>query len=260
MGEFAVGLCAGKPMRIKVVGDLLETCPRPDLRCPTDFDVVVAAGDVTSSAVGTIRRLREAFPDTVPMVFVLGDREYHGRDHAEVIAEAREIGRTAGVIVLEHGHAVVGGVRFAGCTFWSDYRLHGGDVPSIERAYAAAEATFRDLAITRHGRMPVDPYGATWAHCEGLIALNDVLTRPFAGPTVVVTHHAPSAVGLAPAVMRNPLAPSMASHRDGFVRTSGASLWIHGHVPDPVDHVIGGTRVVAAPADIVVVPRNLPTA
>jgi len=73
--------------------------------------------------------------------------------------------------------------------------------------------------------------------------------KPMSGavrcPTVVVTHHAPSARSLQPDFQSDLLSAAYASHLDEFVSTCGAALWVHGHTHWSVDYRIGNTRVLA---------------
>ena len=76
---------------------------------------------------------------------------------------------------------------------------------------------------------------------------NSLLSAPFPGPTVIVTHHAPSERSIAPAFQGTPLAPAYASPLDELVRASGAAAWIHGHVHSHSDYRIGQTRILCNP-------------
>src|SRR5688572_7280254 len=67
-------------------------------------------------------------------------------------------------------------------------------------------------------------------------------------PTVVVTHHAPSARSIHPKyVSAGPINHAFASDLDYLVEGSGAAIWVHGHVHDPFSYMIGNTRVLCNP-------------
>jgi hypothetical protein len=66
-------------------------------------------------------------------------------------------------------------------------------------------------------------------------------------PTVVLTHHAPSARSLATRDAEDPVSAADASHLDDVVIALGATLWVHGHTHHNVDYTIGRTRVVSNP-------------
>ena len=75
------------------------------------------------------------------------------------------------------------------------------------------------------------------------------LAKPFAGPTVIVTHHLPSMQSVAARFKNDVPSAAYASHLDELVANSNAALWIHGHAHNSSDYVIGGTRVLCNPRD-----------
>lgn len=76
--------------------------------------------------------------------------------------------------------------------------------------------------------------------------LTEQLATPFAGKTVVVTHHAPHRLSVPPQYDGDPLTPCYASHLPELVRPP-VDLWIHGHIHDSMDYDIEGTRVLVNP-------------
>ncbi len=233
-------------LRLQVLSDVVHAGSSDDLRPEPGVDVVVVAGDVTDCAVETVRLVRDRFPAPLPVVLVLGDQEYRGGDQDCTLLRAKGVARSVGITMLEDAQAVIGGVRFVGSTFWTDFRLHGTDVSSIEIALDAAEVPFRALDA-RDGPRPLSPYGSLIDHWRSRTELILTLREPHPGPTVILTHHAPSALSLPESLRGDPIAPALASPCEDVVRASGAALWIHGGVPAPVDYALGATRVVARP-------------
>jgi calcineurin-like phosphoesterase family protein len=81
--------------------------------------------------------------------------------------------------------------------------------------------------------------------------IEDQLALPYAGKTVVVTHHGPSARSIHPRYLGEPVNAAFVSELDGLVEK--ADLWLHGHVHDSFDYMVGDCRVVANPRGY---PRN----
>ena len=231
-------------LRLQVVSDLAGASRAQDFVPDAGVDVVVAAGDVTDSAVDTFRWLRDRFPAPMPIIAVLGDREFRGSAHRRVLNHARRMARACRVTLLENDAAVVRGVRFVGATLWTDFRLHGD--AATRTAQEAAEPVFADLDIGSADEPRLDPLRSTGLHWWSRTGLGLALATSHEGPTVVVTHHAPTGFGLSSVPFLNPLAPAHASRCDDLVRQSGAALWIHGGLV-AVDHVVGGTRVISRP-------------
>ena len=77
------------------------------------------------------------------------------------------------------------------------------------------------------------------------------LAEPWAGRTVVVTHHAPHPGSLAGCFERSGLSPAFVNDLPAEV-FRGVDLWVHGHTHDSFDYKVdrpgGGTcRVVCNP-------------
>jgi hypothetical protein len=77
------------------------------------------------------------------------------------------------------------------------------------------------------------------------------LAEPWAGRTVVVTHHAPHRGSLAACFERSGLSPAFVNDLPAAC-FDGVALWVHGHTHDSFDYLVprpgGGTcRVVCNP-------------
>ncbi len=231
-------------VRILLLSDLhLSVHP---LEVPrTDADVVVLAGDLgrPDAAVDWARRFDR------PTLLVAGNHEFYGSDVGTTLARLRDLARGTSVRVLEREAWRHCGVRFLGCTLWSDHRLHASEAER-ERALAAALGQVRDFS--RIGVAPDDPRrfspaDARAAFDASVAWLDACFARPHAGPTVVVTHFAPSRRSIHPRFAGSPLNACFVSDLDERIRRWGPALWLHGHVHDSFDYAIGRTRVVANP-------------
>ena len=73
------------------------------------------------------------------------------------------------------------------------------------------------------------------------------LDEPFDGPTVVITHHAPSSKSIHPRFADSLLNACFVSDAEWLVNGTRVALWIHGHVHDSFDYVLNGARVLCNP-------------
>jgi predicted phosphodiesterase len=255
-------------VRIHVLSDLhIEFNAVPhSYRAPSDISAVVLAGDIGVGLMGIAWALRTF---EVPVVYVLGNHEYYGgRPMVELERAAREKVKGTHVRLLQNDSILLAGVRFVGCTLWTDFELLGSSEGSrcMEAAGVAMndyekifvswrggrsrkQATLDGLASPEPRRGDrLTPAATRDLHGVSRAFLEQQATRrPGAEPVVVVTHHAPSALSL-----KTPDAPSTidaayASRLDSLVRRSGASFWLHGHTHVAHDYAIGGTRVVCNP-------------
>jgi Calcineurin-like phosphoesterase len=254
-------------MNIQLLSDLhLEV--HPDFR-PTPAphaDLLVLAGDIGSYQSGSLLEQRgdtdfglarfsphHGWP--TPVLFVPGNHEYDGLDWDATHARLRSTCERLGITWLEKTTHILQGrsgppVRFVGTTLWSDFdALARSDELTVvlrarEKAFRAANYYLRKTGGSRYGE-PVlaDTVRALALECQAW--LNTELHTPFAGPTVVVTHFAPSTDSADP---RYGLAPGTAGFCNALdAWLPQAQLWLHGHLHCPIDYVRGGCRVVANP-------------
>lgn len=207
-------------------------------------DVVVLAGDI-HEATSAISWAREAFPNK-PIVQVAGNHEYWGWTPEEALDLMREQARRLDVYFLENESVTIDGVRFLGCTLWTDYKLRGESLQKcvMADAYSCIEdfhlilnpesesgCVNPDQILARHEQ------SAAWLERE----LNGSDVR-----TVVVTHHAPVVESLKEIRHESRSAGAYASKLDHLM--GYAPLWVHGHIHHSVDVEVSGTRVLSNPA------------
>lgn len=229
-------------MRLRVFSDLhLEF--RPFEPPPVDADVVALAGDVHTGVSG-VEWAAKAFAGT-PVLYVLGNHEFYRQSIPKLIGEVRETAAGTNVHLLENDAITLHGVRFLGCTLWTDFELFGH-----ARLFGSdAEESMDDYRLIRvspeHRRLRVTD--TIERHQQSRLWLAEQLGAAEGSPAVVITHHAPSRRSVALRFARSPLSPAFASPMDEFVKNSRAALWIHGHTHDHFDYVVGTTRVICNP-------------
>lgn len=226
-------------MRIRVLSDLhLEDAPFDPPAA--EADVVVLAGDIHNGAAG-VEWAKRTFSQ--PVVFVAGNHEPFDAEFHATAAALRAAADGSNVHVLDCGAAVIGGVRFLGCTLWTDFELYG----AAERAAAIAAMRriapdFRVIAFGARAFAPEDWLALHRAHRAWL---EERLAAPFAGATVVVTHFLPHPGSIAPQFAGHPLNPAFASRLEPLV--ARPALWIHGHTHAASDYRVANARVVCNP-------------
>lgn len=237
-------------LRVQVVSDLhVDVADTRRLRLAPGADLVVVAGDTRAGATAAFAHLRRHIPVPMPIVTVLGNHEFCGNSIDVELERAREAATRHGIALLEDGATVIGGVRFLGATLWTDYRLFGPAHRAV--AMAAARRGMNDHRAIAVGRgdawRPFLPTDAAALHAASVTFLDATLAQPFDGPSVVVTHHAPHPVCIAPRYGRDPLSASFASDLSALIDARRPDCWISGHTHHPVDTCLGPTRLVANP-------------
>ncbi len=227
-----------------------------------DADLIVLAGDIHAPGHNTPKWARRPsiFGDKL-VVYVAGNHEFYG---SEYLAQKRLIAKESerwGIHALDARAVVIDGVRFLGCTLWTDFEL-GIVQPDgklrTDKAWSmgTSEQFMNDYALIKLKLRLDGPSGErkrllrtvdTLAfHRRERAWLEEELARSFDGPTVVVTHHAPHRLSLAAEYAMDEISGA-------YVNELPASffevpvLWIHGHTHTSFDYRVGNCRVVCNP-------------
>lgn len=241
-------------MRIHLLSDLhLEFGPYETV--DVDTDVVVLAGDTWQPSRGNPARMidwaADRWPD-VPVLMVAGNHDYWKVGIGKARKKYRAATEGTNVRFMDRDEAIIGGVQFLGATLWTDYGLQGDPVAGA-RASREAMNDFRYIRVGEEYRK-ARPTDLAAEHVRTVRWLQESLARPFDGPTVILTHHAPSARSLSRELADDAAAPAYASNLDALAATAGVSLWLHGHTHHPVDYTLGDARVVSNPRGYVSEP------
>jgi len=230
-------------MRLWILSDLhLEdgVTVLPPVPSPTP-DVLIVAGDTSTPLSDAVHRLATF---GIPTVVVAGNHEFYGCARDEELRLCARLARSTTVRLLENESWVYRGVRFLGCTLWTDYALHG----DVEDARRRAWFGMMDHArIRASAGTPFTPAHAEELHRRSVAWLQDTLATPFDGPTVIVTHHAPHPRSIGRDYKGHSLNPAFASDLSPLIREHRPTLWVHGHVHSANDYRIGQTRIISNP-------------
>lgn len=238
-------------MRIQLASDLhIEHLERrfprqgkvlPDPRA----DVLVLAGDIHLGTKGI-----EYYADIeIPVIYVAGNHEFYGARWDRTRADLKAAAAGTSVHVLDNDRIEIAGVRFLGATLWTDFTQPGF---TQSGAMQRTEAALNDFRLIQTDAGPFSARHALADHERSRAWLEDELSQSFDGPTVVVTHHGPHALSIHPRYLGSPINAGFVSDLESLVKHS--DVWMHGHVHDSFDYMVGGCRVVANPRGY---PRNL---
>jgi predicted phosphodiesterase len=254
-------------VRIQLLSDLhLEVDPtfRPEFDPASDL--LVLAGDIGArpdtpmASHGAkdfcLTRFSPALGNwPVPVLYVPGNHEYDGQDFDECREALRDTAEQLGIQWLDGQSLVIRGVRFVGATLWSDFDCFG-DQPSHvpgsmshnlrmrERCFRTANHYLQYTQTQREGVL----FDAAAMREESLRSqqwLRETLAETHAGPTVVVTHFAPSLRSHDPRFGLTPGTAGFCNALDDLLPF--ADVWLHGHLHCPSDYRVGRCRVYANP-------------
>lgn len=216
---------------------------------PPDYDVLIAAGDIHAPLAEGVRWLADRSGGK-PVIYVPGNHEWYTTYRRRFTIE-EEADSAASLAVDTNVHlmidrtVIIGGVRFIAATLWTDFELDGDAAASM--AYAGDGMT--DYFVCYKGEIPslLRPADTAAWHAKSVAFIKRELAAGFDGPTVIVTHHSPHPRSIHPKYAGSKVNPAFSSDLSSFVESCGAALWIHGHMHDCFDYVVGGTRVVCNP-------------
>ena len=215
-------------VRIQYASDLyLDHGHRPLPPGHVRGDVLVLAGNLQEKIPFLRDYLTTLAQAKVPVLFVPGDREAMALPWDNSLGAMRAL-IPDGPIILDRVEILIDGVRFLGCTLWNDV---AGGVSVKEKPFLKQFWSLESLERHRNDR--------AW--------LLERLSLRFSGPTVVVTHFAPSTLSLPEDYIDGAPDSPYFSGLESMICGYRPDLWIHGHTPLSVDYRIWKTRIVSNP-------------
>ena len=227
-------------MKIHIMSDLhLEfygDTGRKDIN-PVEADVLILAGDITvKSRVYWVNMMAKHYKH---IVYVLGNHEYYKGSIERVERQTRNA-LADNVHLLQDDYVTLNGHRFVGCTLWTDYDS------ANPLTMHTANNSMNDHRLIRY-----DEYSRRFT-AEAALNIHKKSIRYLQETAkecdIIVTHHAPSALSIASDFYNDPLNGAYKSDLDLFIEDRKPKLWIHGHMHNSSDYVIGDCRVVCNPA------------
>ena len=243
-------------LKLRILSDLhLEICPfalsRSERNTLEADEVVILAGDIAVGSWG-MEWARKTFPQQ-EIIYVAGNHEFYSPLflYEDAKDRLRQSAFRHGIHFLDKDVVEISGIRFLGCTLWTDFDLFGPErrLEVMDRARRA----LNDYRLIRT-RANVSPTGLSLEltpeltkqeHLECVSWLDTELSKAVPEQTVVITHHAPHHQSVPERYRENLLSGAFASNLTNLVGRS--ALWIHGHMHDSFDYMVDGTRVVCNP-------------
>lgn len=119
-------------------------------RIDEDVEVIILAGH-THEGVQAPMWAREAFPNK-RIIMICGNHEFYGRYWRRNLKLIREKAQELGIDFLENNALEIDGVRFLGCTLWTDFELFGAH--RRQNAVNAARDRLNDYKRIKLDRKP----------------------------------------------------------------------------------------------------------
>lgn len=241
-----------------------------DLELPGG-DILIAAGDIMEA--GHFRRadnakkdtfladryrrfIREEFAKYKHVIYICGNHEHYGNTYEDTFRRLKDE-MPENVHFLEAESIEIDGVHFFAGTFWTD--MNKGDPNTIEIVRNGMN-DFRLIKFEHSIKVP-NSFGGTFysdkMHPRFAMAvfqdtvdkLKTFLDEHKGDRVVVISHHAPSPLSINEKYQHDyHMNGGYCSHLTEFILDHPQiNVWVHGHMHDPVDYMIGTTRVLANP-------------
>ncbi len=217
-------------------------------------DLLILAGDIgrqrSRRDVSTLHYAEQAAAYLgCPVVVVPGNHEYY-RGSFDDERQALLAARISDVTVLDRGEAhysfASGSLRILGATLWTDYAVLGD---SAQGMLVAEQAMEDHRLITRRGGAFFLPRDALAEHRLACAWLEQLITEPYDGATLIVTHHAPHSAARNPVIGTTSLSPAFESDCDVLIAAAARAnvvAWIFGHNHWSHEIELGGVRLLSA--------------
>ena len=232
-------------MKIQIASDLhLEflqrNFPGERIIAPApEAELLVLAGDIANGVDAV-----SLFADwPVPVLYVAGNHEFYAQSFEQTRADLRAACVGTSVRFLDNDVADFGGVRFLGCTLWTDYRLNLNRTQRQLMENAEMRLNDHHSIRTQEGRFSAAQALAEHERSRSWLERN--LAQPYDGKTVVISHHGPHPLSVHPRYAGDITNAAFVSDLSDLLPK--ADLWLHGHVHDTFDYVIENCRVIANP-------------
>jgi predicted phosphohydrolase len=207
-----------------------------------ELDGLIVAGDLTNNPKVRWPQMIKHLATYLPpgrIHLLPGNHDYYdymldGEDRLAAICADE------GAQFLQKSELVLSGIRFLCATLWTDFALQGDPA----RAMRIAEHGMNDYGYIRLGAADdrqIRPEDTALIHADHRAWLEARLAQPFAGRTIVITHHCPhpDLVG----AWRDNLAPAYASNLLPLIAHAQPDAWLFGHTHHPVEDMVGRTLV-----------------
>lgn len=238
-------------MKIQVVSDLHQEFGISEINF-AKADLVIFAGDTNLGTKG-IQWIQSRIT-SIPVIYVLGNHEYYKGSYPKTLHKIIQQAAESNIHVLENESIQIDDITFHGATLWTDFRLFGNSRSNgmiCQDKMNDYKMIRRDPAYSK--LRSVDTFNL---HMVSVQWLEKSLASSYTDKNVVVTHHAPSARSIPLKYKEDVISTAYASDLEEMIRNYQPDYWIHGHVHEPVEYMIGNAKILCNPHGYIDEPYN----
>lgn len=218
-------------------------------------DLIILAGDIIELVDATrkeisskyhlsvnfhnfLKKLQERYQSGV--IWVPGNHEYYcGRIDKESVYFEHLRNSVPGIIILQNDIINIGDTYFYGATLWAN----------LSKPYDqyAAMTDLKDFKKIQHGHRKLHPSQTTAHHLHTVRGISEFLSSHRSEKKVVITHHSPSFKSSDCRFKDSDTAAAYSSNLDYLIEDCGPNFWIHGHIHQVNNYIIGKTNIITNP-------------
>jgi predicted phosphodiesterase len=202
-------------------------------------DVLVLAGDtLLLKDLDTYRKHRffdwcsNNYRETL---LIPGNHEYY-RDDVANYPDSWEMELRPNVRMMENRSVVVDKTEFILSTLWSYIPMN---------SWLKLKAGMSDFHLIHYGGKPLTATTYNALHERDLAFIKAAVSASKAEHRVVVTHHVPSCLLVAPEFKNSSMESGFTVDLTEYIEGSGIDVWVYGHSHRTIETVIGKTRMVS---------------
>lgn len=210
--------------------------------------VLLLAGDIV-----TLNKLEQYLPffraicPRFRMVcYTFGNHEYYHNNFENVepiLSWFREQDLGGKLAIMNNGSIEIDDISLWAAPLWTDMNNNN---PITCMTASGSMPEFRGYVQWNDFEL-FNPARSSELHRESLESLEIFFENNNNDKVVIMTHHAPSFQSVNRKFKGSQLNPAFASELDDVILHYNPNIWVHGHMHDPVDYMIGDTRIIANP-------------
>ena len=202
-------------------------------------DVLVLAGDtmpLKEYDSYSRHRFFDWCADNYRQTFLVpGNHEYY-RDDLQEYPDSWMKDLRPNVWMCENKSFLIDDTEFILSTLWS--HIPGKDWPALQRGMT-------DFHLIRYGRKLLTQSVYNAMHERDLAFIKDAVSKSRAAHKVVVTHHVPTRLCVAPEFEGSALESGFTVDLTEYIESSGIDLWVYGHSHRSITRKVGDTLVTS---------------
>ncbi|MDX2505473.1 MAG: metallophosphoesterase [Gammaproteobacteria bacterium] len=210
-----------------------------------DADIVLLSGDIHTGTQG-LPWARLHFPES-EIIYVAGNHEFYRHNYQMLIQQLRITAEKYQIHFLENDEVILKGIRFLGCTLWTDYKCSKGltqEEAMVSIEYRLADHRMIEVIDEKEQGSYFSTRHAWRLHTDSVNWLTQKLfDESFDGKTVVVTHHGPSKLCEHKIFGYSDISGAFYSDLPNLI--AQVELWVCGHSHSNLDVKINNTRLIA---------------